>query len=335
MKSNNMVQLPNFLKGFSIFTIALMHLLMLCHFSGALGRAIWFGGAGVHVFILCSGFGLRLSSLNKPLSYGNFLKRRFTKVFYPYVIMVFVWSLWIFFTERSFPLIEVSSHVFLWKMFSTEYHTSLCYPYWFISTIIQFYIAWPIIVKLMSYRYGLLISLVISLLWSSIVGYLGCENMRPWGSCFLQYLWEFCLGIFLATKYRSSCGKNGWTKLLFVENYKWSLCVLGAALGCGVMFAMTKYGGILKLYNDIPSLLGYVSCALIVCKIGKTLVTRFFCWINSFAYELYLVHSLIYAVVYYYLKNVLPLYGVLLVCFVMAFVAAILYSLFLKKIKIK
>jgi len=66
----------NFLRGISIFTIVVMH---LCqgYAGGALQKALSFGGAGVHVFILCSGFGLYLSYLRKPLGYGDFLKRRF------------------------------------------------------------------------------------------------------------------------------------------------------------------------------------------------------------------------------------------------------------------
>ncbi|EDO13678.1 hypothetical protein BACOVA_00571 [Bacteroides ovatus ATCC 8483] len=38
-------------------------------------KASSFGGAGVHIFILCSGFGLCLSYLNKPLTYSQFIKR--------------------------------------------------------------------------------------------------------------------------------------------------------------------------------------------------------------------------------------------------------------------
>lgn len=332
--SNGRIELVSFLKGFAIFTIVLMYLLMNCHFQGVLGQAILFGGAGVHVFILCSGFGLKLSSLNKPLSYVNFLKRRFTKVYNPYVIMVLVWSLWIFLTKHTYPLIEASSHAFLWKMFSPEYHTSLCYPYWFISTIMQFYIAWPVIEKLMSYRYGLLVSIVISLIWSSLVGFLGYEDMRPWGSCFLQYLWEFCLGIFLASKHHLSRDNGGISKLLFIENYKLWWCVSGAVLGCGIMLGMSKFGGILKLYNDIPSLFGYLSCALLVCKVGKSLATRFFCWINGFGYELYLVHSLTFSIILYFWEKILPSYILLPICFVVAFLGAYGYHYFLKKLKL-
>lgn len=60
----------DYLRGISIFTIVVMH---LCqgYAGGALHKALAFGGAGVHVFILCSGFGLYLSYLRKPLGYGG------------------------------------------------------------------------------------------------------------------------------------------------------------------------------------------------------------------------------------------------------------------------
>lgn len=57
----------DFLRGFSIFTIVLMHLVQCYPLPGFLMKASSMGGAGVHVFILCSGFGLYLSSLYNPI----------------------------------------------------------------------------------------------------------------------------------------------------------------------------------------------------------------------------------------------------------------------------
>ena len=52
-----------------------MHLVQSYPLPDFLQKATSLGGAGVHVFILCSGFGLYLSSLYKTLTYGQFLKR--------------------------------------------------------------------------------------------------------------------------------------------------------------------------------------------------------------------------------------------------------------------
>lgn len=193
----NKIELIDFLRGFSIFTIVMMHLCQ--HYTeGVFHKVLSFGGAGVHVFILCSGLGLYLSYLKKPTGYIEFLKRRFSKVWIPYAIVVLLWGLWLLASKEEFPLREVTSHLLLFKMFSTELDTSLCYPYWFISTIVQFYLAWPLIVRM--YKVGVILALVISLSWSTVVGMLGFEEERPWGSFFLQYLWEFCLGMWIAER---------------------------------------------------------------------------------------------------------------------------------------
>ena len=153
------IETIDFLRGFSIFTIVLMH---LCqgYTSGVLSKALSFGGAGVHVFILCSGLGLYLSYLRRPLCYGGFLRKRFSKVWVPYAIAVLLWGIWVMTTAGLFPMREVASHLLLYKMFSNELDISLCYPYWFISTIIQFYLAWPLIVRLIRFRGGTLLPLL-------------------------------------------------------------------------------------------------------------------------------------------------------------------------------
>ena len=118
------IVLVDFLRGFSIFTIALMHLID-GYVEGLFSKAAAFGGAGVHVFFLCSGFGLYLSYLKKPIGYSDFLKRRFGKVWVPYSIVVLLWAFWILSTTGVFPLKEVASHLLLYKMFSTSLDSSL------------------------------------------------------------------------------------------------------------------------------------------------------------------------------------------------------------------
>lgn len=336
MPSTNRILLINYLKGFAIFTIALMHLLMNCHFKDSLGKAIMLGGGGVHVFILCSGFGLYYSYLHKPLSYATFLRRRFLKVYFPYFFAIFLWALWILFSTSSFPLTAISSHIFLWKMFSPHYDSSICSHYWFISAIIQFYLAWPVIVKLMSLKHGFIISVIISLTWSLFVGFIGAEGLRPLGSCFLQYLWEFCLGILLARKCHEMQSTNGiFPKWIYANNIKWHWCIIGVPVGWGLMGLMTKVGGALKWFNDYPSLLGYLSCAILVYKIGRVCAERLFCWINGFSYELYLIHSLVYSIVLFFTQDFIPLYISLPLAFLGAFAVAYAYSSLLKIAKIK
>lgn len=85
--NHNKLDIINYIRGFSISTIVFMHLLQSYPINSFFMKASSFGGVGVHAFILCSGFGLYLSHLRKPLTYKQFLKRRFTKVYIPYILI--------------------------------------------------------------------------------------------------------------------------------------------------------------------------------------------------------------------------------------------------------
>lgn len=326
------LELVNFLRGISIFTIVLMHLCQ-SYTSGALNKALAFGGAGVHVFILCSGFGLYLSYLRKPIDYKGFLRKRFVKVYLPYAVAVLLWGIWLTIETDVFPIREVLSHLLMYKMFSVELDTSLCYPYWFISTIIQFYLVWPLIVCLVRCRGGYLVALAISLSWSTLVGILGYEEMRPWGSFFLQYLWEFCLGMWIAERIynQDEIGKIA----IIPKQWKWWWLFCSAALGMGLTGLMAWNGGLLKLYNDIPSLVGYLSVLLIVYKVGLRVVNRFFIWASGFSYELYLIHSLVFVVLTFYIADVVPVFLLLTINLVAAYVTGYGYNRLLRLLKLK
>lgn len=94
--------------------------------------------------------------------------------------------------------------------------------------------------------------------------------------------------------------------------------------------------GSLKLFNDVPSLLGYTSILLVVYKIScrcvyLTFIKKFFVWASGFGYELYLVHSLIYAIMIYFLIDIIPLLIWIPLSFFMAYAVAYGYSYIFKK----
>lgn len=194
-------------------------------------------------------------------------------------------------------------------------------------------LVWPLIVRLVQSREGYFVSLVISFLWSTIVGILGYEEMRPWGSFFLQYLWEFCLGMWIAERIynRDEIGKIAITP----EQWKWWWILCSAAIGMGLTGLMAWNGGILKLYNDIPSLVGYLSVLLIIYKVGFKVVNRFFIWASGFSYELYLVHSLVFVVLTFCLINHVPLFLLLCISLVAAYITGYGYSSLLRWLKLK
>jgi peptidoglycan/LPS O-acetylase OafA/YrhL len=148
------LKIVDFLRGFSIFTIVLMHLVQSYDIPSWLMKATSFGGAGVHVFILCSGFGLYLSYLHKPLGYKDFIKKRFSRIYFPMAVVCLLTAVWMAYQGKD-VLMPLLSNLLLFKMFVPELESSMGGQMWFISTIIQFYVAWPLIVKLMNVKRGL------------------------------------------------------------------------------------------------------------------------------------------------------------------------------------
>ena len=307
----------NFLRGYSISTIVIMHLVGMLGISGIWEKAAAFGGAGVHVFILCSGFGLYLSYLRKPLGYIAFLKKRFTRIYMPMAVLCVATAVWMACMGREW-FIPLWGNLLLFKMFVPELESSMGGQRWFGSTIIQFYLAWPLIVKLFNTWGGVKLALIISLLWSTTVGLLGYAEERVWNSFFLQYLWEFCLGMKMAEIYHDN------PKALEVPRWKYllTLCVAGVGL-TGIMgFAGWPW----KLYNDIPSLMGYMSLALIIYKVGIKPLNRLLEWTNRFSYEWYLVHMLVFDIIFYCIGYNVPIAVVFVLCLLLSYSTAIAYS---------
>lgn len=306
----------NFLRGYSIFTIVIMHLVGMLGISGIWEKAAAFGGAGVHVFILCSGFGLYLSYLRKPLGYIAFLKKRFTRIYMPMAVLCVATAVWMACMGREW-FMPLLGNLLLFKMFVPELESSMGGQMWFVSTIIQFYLAWPLIVKLFNIR-GVKLALIVSLLWSTSVGLLGYAEERVWNSFFLQYLWEFCLGMKMAEIY------HGNPKALEVPQWKYllPLCVAGV----GVTGIMGFAGWPWKLYNDIPSLVGYMSLALVIYKVGIKPLNRLLEWTNRFSYEWYLVHMLVFDIIFYYIGHNAPIAVVFVLCLLLSYSTAIAYS---------
>lgn len=158
-------------------------------------------------------------------------------------------------------------------------------------------------------------------MWASVVGWLGYEEYRPWGSFFLQYLWEFVLGMWIAEKVKLS----GWTEEKVMARLKIWHFVLTICAGMGLAALMAWNGGMLKLYNDIPSHVGYASMLLLVYKVGINWVNSFFRYTSKMGYEGYLVHSLTFIVVPPFIDGVLPMWIILMICLIGSYGVAWLY----------
>lgn len=280
------IEAVDYLKGFSIVTISLMHLLMMMSgIPSVVMKLAGIGGTGVHVFFLCSGIGLYISYLNKKTTFLEFIRKRFLKIYVPYIIVVVISFLvpWMYRSDRVYALL---SHIFLYKMFFPQFEESFGVHFWFISTIIQFYMVFipmcKVKEKLRNNTLFVLMFTCISILWWTVCFVTGVTNIRTWNSFFLQYIWEFAIGMVVAEE-------------LFhgrVVKIRTLILLLLAIVGIGLQAAMAMSSEALKIFNDIPALIGYSAFALALMTIP--FIKRGALWLSKISYEYFLIHILVF-----------------------------------------
>jgi peptidoglycan/LPS O-acetylase OafA/YrhL len=300
-RSSGKIDFLDFAKGYAIFTIVCYHTLQRVPLAPILQKAIIFGGSGVHLFFLLSGFGLGLSTWGGDTL--KFYQWRASKVWLPYVLALSLsWILALTLHLFSDGWDAWLAGVALYQMFYEPYIHSFGGHYWFISAIIQFYLAFPLLVWLKG-RFSnpwnyFWICLIISMVWWLVVYFMGTGEMRSWNSFFLQFLWEFALGQVLAGAYKAGTGADKpYVLRADFWNYKWGYYLPTGVLFTGIMIAMIlKMGAAGKIFNDIPALIGYTAICIFIYHLGERYIPvlkRLFLWIGGFSYSLYLVHIMV------------------------------------------
>ena len=276
-----------FLKGISILTIVLFHL-DYDYVHGA--PAVWsklieqFFYA-TRIFIFCSGFGLYYSYLRHPMPYPTFLKKRLTRVYVPYILIVFVCFFVPYTYQENDRISALLSHVFLYKMFSPRYIQSFG-PFWFVSSIIQYYLLFYLIVrmkeKLKNDRLFLGIWVFLGLVWWTLNQCIGLRDKIDfvYDACVLHQGWIFALGMLAAERLR--------------RNHSITIRVWQLILGFVLLFPVyAVLNHFLYDMNEIPrSLLILCGFTILWCCSGK-IFRKFGCRLGSISYEWYLTHLLI------------------------------------------
>lgn len=320
MKRNELV---DYMKGISILGIVLFHLISnYLNLNSLIKLASNFGGAGVHIFIICSGFGLYLSYLRKPVTFKQFIQHRFRKLYLPYVIIVLISFLFPFMYVGKDRILALLSHLLLFKMFIPSFESSFGVQMWFISTIFQFYFVFILLCKFKKTSGNfvfLLSSILISISWAVLVILIHRQDVRVWNSFFFQYLWEFSLGMFLGEQFF----KNNIT---FLSKVKIHTIIPFLLLFFSIYLAMSFKGGILKSFNDPFSAASFGGVAIVFYKLK--FFKKYILKLNSFSYELFLCHILIFSVLFEFANKNIPN----LILGVVAFILSILSAIFFMKI---
>lgn len=259
--------------------------------DGALGKAISFGGSGVHLFFLVSGFGL---GFYKKMDSIKFWKKRLAKIYPPFFLALtisLIFSLILdIYPDKIGPYLGSIAIIPIFWGYGLE---SFGGHLWFMSTIFQFYLIFPLLFLLkdsIGVKRLLILSIAISIsFWSLLYMNPGFED-RIWNSFFLQYLWEFVLGMFFADLYQR--------KNIGFWNIKW-YDALSILVFFGLLFvALTlKLGKAVMLFNDIPILICYTSISILLWIFLKNYVPalyQFVLKIGLYSFSLYLIHPLVY-----------------------------------------
>lgn len=90
-------------------------------------------------------------------------------------------------------------------------------------------------------------------------------------------------------------------------------------------------GGIWKSYNDIPSLIGYMSMALIFYQVGVKWLNKFFEYTNKISYEWYLVHILVFTIYFRFARGVLPFFVDWVILMFISYLVAIGYQILVNR----
>ncbi|MBL4649389.1 MAG: acyltransferase [Aureispira sp.] len=305
-------EIVDFLKGYSIFATMTFHYCRHLHLSNPLEGVVSFGGTGIHLFIVLSGFGLYYSYIKKPLPYLLFLRKRVSKVYAPYIFVVLLSALLsMFIPIYNNTLYALGGHIFLYKMFDESIIGSYGYPLWFISMILQFYFTFYLIVWFKSKfktktKTFLLTSFLISISWATIVLLMNKEGERIWNSFFLQYFWEFALGMVIAEK----VFKN--ERLLEKSTNQLLLLTVGLinCIFCG--FLAMKAGDVGKLFNDFFALTGSAFLATFLYNLKIKPLNQLFLFVGKISTAVYLLHILVILTITNLFDNLNPIHIVLL-----------------------
>ena len=196
------------------------------------------GYQGAHLFLIASGFGLTLSFLRKGIQLRRWYLRRAERILPMYWLsLVILLVLFLYYSDEprtriltAFVLQVLCVHILVPAFFHGFLINA---PHWFIGLLFQFYLFFPLLVKLFK-RWKPLQIFLLSVLITAIVRLIGLYYLNQFhmrfsvGAVFLCRLAEFVFGMTFA--YHIASRPQNW--IIFLSRFAIPFYFFGILLHC-------------------------------------------------------------------------------------------------------
>ncbi len=288
-----------YLKGCAILGIVLFHWFSY-YLSETCVFAVNFGGQGVHVFIILSAFGIYLSYEKSHPKWGIWCRKRFFKIILPYYssILLVVFSILIFgvvsgnvgryLGMSGLSIGSLVASVLLYRAFIDKYVLIINSPWWFIVTILELYLIFPLLYRCFK-KYGWMIilgSLVITVGYEVYYAVILMSDSVVYSKFFLAFLFEYTSGIILADIY---INRIAVFKKITIGLVPFMFGLLMEMIGIILAFHGPKGRAFNDVFNSVGYFLILINIVNYLCK--YKIITRSFYWLGRYSLSIFLVHA--------------------------------------------
>ena len=284
------------LKGLAILMVVLSHigyfLVSDQHFLVPLSN---YAGVGVDLFLILSGYGIMTSALRKPLSTGQFYRKRLSKIYLPVLLTLVILLISDALILHIFYPASLTIKNLLGFFPSADLYTDINSPLWFITPLLVQYLLFPLVFYK---RMPLLAPLAIALFgWIMISLDLPKLLSITWGvyNLYRLHFIGFPLGLLLgAVLNQPPIVQKKW--LTYIHSVcqspmihrlsRWGALVIVT----GVVWVLLNHSMVGETWKKEEGLSVLTALAMITFFIIKKTEVRLLTLFGQFSFEIYLLH---------------------------------------------